>query len=415
MQRILIFIILFNYVLFAQKIFQRNHNLTPVTSDVRFEVHQLKMDSANTFFSSKISFDKIFFVKSGNVYLSNVKINLEVRDSLQNVILRKTLSNTVTADNYEETNSTERFIENTFQLNLSDGKYSFLPSIENTNNLRVTNFPEIIFRIDSKKLFYEPIVASLKNATDNKYLFVKNYGGKIPFSNSPFALLIPLSEKITFPVSVVIKQKDSVIYRNDFPNFSGKYSLMNTDGKLILSRDTSGIAFLLISEVISKLNEGMISIETSNALTKETFSKQVVWFDKPYSLRDNENAVELLKIIEKESVVEKMLDEDEENYQQILFRYWNKFDPDTTNSFNEVMEEFYRRVDEADRNYSVFDKKKGSDTDRGIIFIKYGKPDQIIRSFTEIDSTKEIWVYKSLNLQFSFIDNSGTGSFVLQK
>ena len=141
----------------------------------------------------------------------------------------------------------------------------------------------------------------------------------------------------------------------------------------------------------------------------------VFWFNKPFSLRDSEEAIKLLRIIEKDDDVDKILDQDDEKYQALLFDYWQKYDPDTSNLFNEVMEEFYIRVDKADKSYSIFDKRKGSATDRGKIFIKYGTPDQIIRNFKQIDSTTEIWIYKSMNLQFKFSDNSGTGNFVLQK
>jgi len=415
MQRVLIFILLINSIVFSQKFSKREIPNQTYSSDVLFDIHQLNSDSSNIFFSCRIPFDKAYFVKTNSSYLSNVKVNLEVRDSSQNVYRRETISTSANTETFEATNAKDKFIEVVFKLNLSEGKYSLLPSIEYSNSFRVSNYPGIDFSIDTNKLFYKPIIASPVEDTKSDTIQISNYGGNLPFTNSSPLMLIPISGKVDFPVSISIEQNDKIIFHTEVKKNSGFFLPNISNGNLELTKYSGGIDFIIVNNFNKKLTEGITTIEISNSKSKKIFEMNVFWFNKPFSLRDSEEAIKLLRIIEKDDDVDKILDQDDEKYQALLFDYWQKYDPDTSNLFNEVMEEFYIRVDKADKSYSIFDKRKGSATDRGKIFIKYGTPDQIIRNFKQIDSTTETWIYKSMNLQFKFSDNSGTGNFVLQK
>ena len=86
---------------------------------------------------------------------------------------------------------------------------------------------------------------------------------------------------------------------------------------------------------------------------------------------------------------------------QYIIDYWNLGSHD--NSLD-LFDEFYSRVQYVNNNFS-FLTYKGWQSDRGKIYIIYGKPFDIKNEFT-MEAEYEIWVYKN-NKQFVFINKYG--------
>ena len=108
-----------------------------------------------------------------------------------------------------------------------------------------------------------------------------------------------------------------------------------------------------------------------------------------------------------------MLSVKEKNYYQELFKFWKKFDPTPSTKYNEVMSEYYKRVDFTTKNFTSISNKKGFDTDRGKIYIQLGKPKRIERSSNSEGKVVETWYYDRQK-RFTFVDKQGTGEFPLQ-
>ena len=98
-----------------------------------------------------------------------------------------------------------------------------------------------------------------------------------------------------------------------------------------------------------------------------------------------------------------------------LYAYWKKQDPTPETAYNERMDEFYRRADYAyfnfARNARLLD---GALTDRGKIYILYGAPTNIERSFLLGEQPVEIWSYSNnVKRIVKFTDPSGHGDYKL--
>jgi hypothetical protein len=88
-------------------------------------------------------------------------------------------------------------------------------------------------------------------------------------------------------------------------------------------------------------------------------------------------------------------------------------DPTPETEINELMEEYYRRVDFANQNYSGF--QEGWKSDRGMVYILLGAPSEVERHPFESDSRPyEIWTYESINRYFVFVDRTGLGDYRLE-
>ncbi len=98
--------------------------------------------------------------------------------------------------------------------------------------------------------------------------------------------------------------------------------------------------------------------------------------------------------------------------EQLFREFWKRRDPSPDTPRNELMEEYYFRVEYSNEKFSTH--RAGWETDRGRIFIMYGEPTDIERHPFESDSRPyEIWFYHNLNRRFVFVDYTGFGDYTL--
>ena len=103
----------------------------------------------------------------------------------------------------------------------------------------------------------------------------------------------------------------------------------------------------------------------------------------------------------------------EEDKRKRFLEFWAKRDPDPGTTRNELMEEYYSRVAFANQNYTHY--LEGWRTDMGMIFIRFGSPDNVERHPFEYNvKPYEIWYYYQLNRQFIFVDETGFGDYRLR-
>lgn len=92
--------------------------------------------------------------------------------------------------------------------------------------------------------------------------------------------------------------------------------------------------------------------------------------------------------------------------------YWKRLDPSPSTVRNEAFEEFYDRVEQANRRFKSY--TEGWLTDMGRVFIIYGEPLQVDRFSTQSGMSVAVrWTYPN-NLLFTFEDASGFGDFRLR-
>jgi GWxTD domain-containing protein len=121
-----------------------------------------------------------------------------------------------------------------------------------------------------------------------------------------------------------------------------------------------------------------------------------------------------------------------EEREQFIVIFWRDRDPDPDTLENEYKEEFYERLAYADEHFSS--GKPGRMTDRGRIYIKFGKPDDVEShpaggayerpSYEGGGSTTtypfEKWFYRYIpnvrsGVELEFVDPTGTGEYRLAR
>jgi GWxTD domain-containing protein len=100
---------------------------------------------------------------------------------------------------------------------------------------------------------------------------------------------------------------------------------------------------------------------------------------------------------------------------RFLSQFWAKRDSDPSTPINEYKQMYFENLRVVNENFSN-QFKDGWRTDRGRVILIYGKPNEIERNPSTIDSQPyEIWYYYSLEggSEFIFADLSGNGNYEL--
>lgn len=148
------------------------------------------------------------------------------------------------------------------------------------------------------------------------------------------------------------------------------------------------------------------------ATTSRQFA--VRWSDIPFSITDIDRAIDQMRFVAREGELEYIrAGTTPEERRKRFLEYWNKRDPDPQTPRNELMEEYYHRVDYANRNFGHY--VDGWRTDRGMIYIRYGPPENVERHPFETNTRPyEVWHYYNLNYEFVFVDETGFGDYRLR-
>ncbi len=143
-----------------------------------------------------------------------------------------------------------------------------------------------------------------------------------------------------------------------------------------------GIATLASSAILAQQNSSSSSSDStstgtiSKPLSKKQQAKKQKALEKelmgPWKKWLNEDVVYIITDEEKQAF--KRLKTDEER-QQFVEQFWLRRDPTPDTEENEFKEEHYRRIAYANDHYAS--GIPGWKTDRGMIYIKYGPPDEI--------------------------------------
>ena len=92
--------------------------------------------------------------------------------------------------------------------------------------------------------------------------------------------------------------------------------------------------------------------------------------------------------------------------------YWRRIDPTPSTLRNEAFEEYYGRIEYAEKNFRSYNE--GWLTDMGMVYIVLGPPTSTTRRTSTVDGTVIVeWIYMNGNRRFVFIDYNSFGDFRL--
>jgi GWxTD domain-containing protein len=183
---------------------------------------------------------------------------------------------------------------------------------------------------------------------------------------------------------------------------------------LSIQSSDSGFTYALVEIPNETFQNSAYTLEllsgSSNKPLAKTFFRSY-WADMPASLLNLDIAIDHLKFILDESQLKELKSGTPEQKEKKLRAFWDQRDPTKGTVFNELMAEYYRRIDYAFEEFSNRGNLAGHESDQGKVYISYGPPDSKDRQFPPNGKVIEIWKYGNKN--FVFEASTGFGDFKL--
>ncbi len=317
----------------------------------------------------QIPYNQLIFLKEDTLYKSRFEILCIIRRKKEEYEIAKECS--IIVNEYEKTLSEEKFTTSIRKF-LQPGKYSVRLIIKDKNSDRKFLAKR---KIKIKKLKKEIAVSTLvfkaNNMVSPGHCFSYKDTIKVNFviySRNKGKLKIKYKIK-----SKRKKTKDSVFV--DITKFLNPVEISFTPDKF--QPGVNHIIFYI----------GKIKIKDS------------VVVNYPYWL--DEERILQLEYVAFKSTIKKILKASPEEREKLWKEFWRKLDPTPGTERNECEEEYFRRVDYANRHFRA--GIDGWRTDRGMVYIKFGEPDEIETHPSEMTSKPyEIWRYYTLKNRFVF-------------
>jgi len=385
------------------------------------ELYTSGQDSNQSYFIYKVPLNRLLFEKKENIYKAEFSVSLELLDENKNIVQREFDQKSTEVYSYEKTKSPNDYVEGILPISFNKKIKNIIPTFTDLNTEREFKGKQILINATGNGIFSTPIIVKYKltecNNSDGYEL--ANFGGDIPFSENKFDILLPVNDNNIDEIFVKIISNSDTLFSSKVDNsFDNNIDLKYCQDKILIFKNDNNVKnkIFILENFDNNLPEGSIKIvisKTSDFSNSVSFNKRIIWFDKPFSLRNPELAIKYLNFIEEESVIDSMLDKDSYQYSKLLLNYWKKFDPTPNTEYNPIMNEYYDRIDYSAIHFMPISRTSGTKTDRGKIYIKYGKPSEIKRTSNTYGQVTEIWIYNSTNKEFVFIDKYGIGNFSL--
>ena len=355
-----------------------------------------------------IPYKSVQFVKSDKGFVGNFSVTISIFDSLKDkLITEKTWNEKLEAKDFNQTTSMDQYSLNLKSFYLAPSAYFVRTAVDDKeSNSEFTKEEMIRVRDLSAPVSISDIML-LSQRIEKKGVnkIVPNISGNVALQKDGLPIFYEIyssfPKKINIEYVIKDKKKNEIFSSSQVKSIdTGRTQIFYT------IRDSSfslGLYFLCIS----------IKDSTDNILAsgeRPFFSR---WVGIPSTITDLDKAVDQLIYIASSKEIDFI--KDAKTVEEKLKRYlafWKKLDPTPETKDNEIFDEYYRRIEYANEHFSHY--VEGWKTDRGMVFILLGSPDNVDRHPFDLDSKPyEVWEYYNLNRSFTFVDETGFGDYRL--
>ncbi len=151
-----------------------------------------------------------------------------------------------------------------------------------------------------------------------------------------------------------------------------------------------------------------VSGEEPKVIARRTY--QSFWLDMPVSLLNLDVAINMMRFVMDEEQHRAMRRGSREQRERRFREFWAERDPTPDREYNELMVEYFSRIDHAFDNFTT-PQNPGYESDQGKVYIRHGEPDRRERTFPPNQPAREIWHYG--DRRFVFEATTGFGDYRL--
>jgi len=360
----------------------------------------------------QVPYDAIQFIKKNDRYTARYEVMLNFLTDDNVSMSEKVWTEDVSVPLFDYTESKKAFSLTQRSINITPGIYTLRSQVRDTESKKVFHVIKkiIVGNYSTKAISISDIMLVNRiNTEGERRSLAPNVSGNIGENNNSFSIFFELySSRISDSLELhytIIDNKGRELL-NKFQNYRSRGNRSQIITRFDSAKYSSG-TYLLNVEVRSWLDDP----NEIPALKQRSFV--VRWGNMPISISDLDLAIKQMRYIAKEKEYDEIEEAETEEAKRNLFdAFWQRRDPNGSTKRNEYMEEYYSRVEYANKNFSHY--QAGWKTDMGMVFILFGSPNNVERHPFDIDSKPyEIWSYYDYNRSVVFVDESGFGDYRL--
>lgn len=407
--KVFLLISLLSSVVVAQTA-SKDRNNAQVPTGIAYYFDFVNMEPADSISTKvdvfiQVPFNKVKFVKSGEVFAGGYTFTVTVMDSTQKVVQEKSWFEKLSVRGFRETMSQKNFNISRKTFTLKPGKYFAKMLMEDQDSRQ--EFPTTgtftVRSLTSPLSLSDPVIltASSEQSTaklPNVSHIVHSKDHTVPFFLQVFA---PVDTQMMFEYRVISSDNTTITAKKV------KRNLVKGKNQFAENLDS----------ITASTGEYMLHVRVLDTQDKELSSSQrglaIRLSGLPMIIKDIDKAIDQLVYIAKPSEMDTIkAGKTYEAKLQRFMEFWLTRDRNEATEENEVFAEYYARVDYANKNFGHY--IDGWRTDMGMVFIYLGMPNNVERHPFDYDSKPfEVWEYYELNKRFVFVDYNGFGDYRL--
>jgi GWxTD domain-containing protein len=354
----------------------------------------------------QVPFNRVFFVKEQDVFKGEYQLTVSVYNEDKSKLLQeRSWSEKLQAADFHETLSKTNFNISRKSFNLRPAAYNLKIIFEDKDSKK-SFLIETAYKVRaiSKSLsLSDPIL--IGSAVENSPKVLPNVSGVIQSKDNTIPVFLEAysdSARSVYLTYAVSAANGAVLYnRRSFVNInSGKTQIVYTIDSLQMDAGEYTITISLLDTLKQPVatSQKRVSIKLSGL---------------PFIIRDLDKAIDQMVYFASTAEIDSIRRGKSYDDKLRLFQeFWKRKDPNEATEENEIFNEYYRRVEYANKNFQTY--AEGWRTDMGMVYIILGPPNNIERHPFEYDSKPyEVWEYYELNRRYIFIDSSGFGDYRL--
>lgn len=358
-------------------------------------------DSLTICVAYSIPFRNLFFVRNTTQgFASTLGLSVDAVDSATGTNFHQFKLNTVIADSYQKSRNPEEIAEDCAMLRIP--KSTFVFNVEIRDDLeKITYLNTSLkrrFSKDQSYKFLQPIFLASKTDSSLNPTIVESTA---EFPNAVNALIITSDEDSQQLTATILKDKHLVSVAKNIRRITLSATPRIKNSMIEFPFTNQPGNALLFEFPSDTLTEGEYEIHIKWSQGEETFPFSYLWMNKPVSLANFNFALQLVKYIVNDSTYAYLTSGRNQEIKEKFKQFWKQRDPTPKTAYNEAEAEFYRRADYAVNAFPTVTSPNGATTDRGKIYILYGKPEKIERQLRN-EGTYEVWIYPVLGRKIIF-------------
>lgn len=366
---------------------------------------------------AQVGYEVLSFVKRGDLYDASYEMTVSILDSAEGLISDKLWTESVKGVDFNQSVSSTAYSLTQRVFEVDPGRYTLRVAMRDLESKASRQYTRTVLVRDLRTPEFalsDMMLLSKVSVQGDRRSIVPSVSPNVGAIPDQFFVYFEVYQRAAVDsvryVIDILNKKDDVVLRVDTIDVvrSGRNEriLRVPDATLPLGDYTLAMRALPVSVPLDSAEGKARGITTKAILVR--------WSGLPRSVADLDLAIEQLRYIAKEGETSTLrAAETPEQKQKLFLEFWKKRDPNPNTPRNERMEEFYGRVQYANKHFKHY--IEGWRTDMGMIYIMFGPPNNVERHPFEVDSKPyEVWSYYDISYSFVFYDQTGFGDYRLE-